>query len=106
MNSVTLILTTVSTEAQAQTLVDTIMAYRLAGCAQIDAPITSTYWWKGQLESASEIRCWFKVPASTQATVMQAIKDHHPFDVPQIVAIQAEALPDYATWLEDAVQKS
>ena len=48
--------TTFGSAAAAEACVTAIVGDRLAACGQIDGPISSTYWWQGRLETATEWR--------------------------------------------------
>ena len=73
---------------------------RLAACAQISGPIKSIYWWKGKIEEAEEWACTLKSRKDLYKTIEKEIRALHPYDVPQIVAIDIDsALPDYAEWI-------
>jgi periplasmic divalent cation tolerance protein len=48
------VVTTAGTKADAQQIARAVVEKRLAGCVQIIGPITSTYWWQGEIETAEE----------------------------------------------------
>ena len=48
------VVTTTETKADAQAIARALVEKRLAGCVQIIGPITSTYWWQGEIETAEE----------------------------------------------------
>jgi periplasmic divalent cation tolerance protein len=80
---------------------------RLAACAQISGPIKSIYWWKGKIEEAEEWVCTLKCRKDLYKTIEKEIRALHPYDVPQIVAIDIDsALPDYAEWIYGETGKS
>jgi periplasmic divalent cation tolerance protein len=73
---------------------------RLVSCAQISGPITSTYWWKGKIETAEEWVCTVKTTARLYPKVETMIRDLHPYDIPEIIAMNVEnTLPAYADWV-------
>ncbi len=79
---------------------------RLAACAQISGPITSTYWWDGQVEEATEWVCTLKSTAGLYEKVEAAIRELHPYDLPEIIAINVEkTLPAYADWVRKETAK-
>ena len=78
----------------------TVVVRRLASCAQISGPIKSTYWWKGKMEEATEWVCTLKTTSGLYTTVEDAIREFHPYELPEIIAIDIEkALPAYADWV-------
>ena len=48
------VFTTTATKADAQAIARAVVERRLAGCAQVIGPITSTYWWQGKVETTQE----------------------------------------------------
>jgi periplasmic divalent cation tolerance protein len=48
------VITTTEAEADAQAIARALVEKRLAACVQIIGPITSTYWWQGEIETAEE----------------------------------------------------
>lgn len=81
----------------AQSLVDA----RLAACVQIDGPITSTYRWNGRIETSGEWRCVVKTRGDLFEQVDRAIRELHPYDVPQVLAVPVlVGSRAYLDWLE------
>jgi periplasmic divalent cation tolerance protein len=87
----------------AQTLVDA----RLAACVQIEGPITSTYRWKGRVETSPEWRCTAKTRRDLFEQIDRAIREIHPYEVPQILAVPIVAgSQSYLDWLgEELAEK-
>ena len=48
------VITTTETKSDAQAIARAVVQKRLAGCVQIIGPITSTYWWQEEIETAEE----------------------------------------------------
>ena len=59
-----LVTTTVGTPEQASDLARWAVERRLAACAQVDGPITSTYRWDGAVRVEQEWRIVFKATAA------------------------------------------
>lgn len=84
----------------AQTLVEEA----LAGCVQIAGPIHSVYQWQGKVESADEWLCLIKTAASRYAQLEQRIRQMHPYQVPEIIAVPISlGSADYLKWLSAAL---
>ncbi|MEO1615810.1 MAG: divalent-cation tolerance protein CutA [Planctomycetota bacterium] len=91
--------TTVGTKKGAQALAAAILESRTAACVQIEGPIESHYVWKGQLQCEPEYRLWIKSTSDRQEQLMEAVRSHHPYEVPQIVAFEASRVDgDYLQW--------
>ena len=96
------VLTTLPTQAQAQHIAEAIVRQRLAACAQILGPITSTYWWKGQVEKTEEWLCLLKTRQEHYTQLEAALRQLHPYEVPEIIALPILAgFPPYLTWLQE-----
>lgn len=96
------VLTTTSSKADAQAIADALVAQRLAACVQVIGPITSTYRWQGQVETAEEWLCIAKSRGDLYAVVEQAIRAVHPYEEPEILAVPVTAgSASYLRWLDD-----
>lgn len=72
----------------------------LAACVNILPGITSIYSWKGQIESAQEHLLFIKSAASSYSAIETAIRNHHPYELPEIIAAPIErGLPEYINWI-------
>jgi periplasmic divalent cation tolerance protein len=72
----------------------------LAACVNILPNITSIYAWQGQIESAQEHLLFIKSMASNYSAIEMAIRNHHPYELPEIIAVPIErGLPEYINWI-------
>jgi periplasmic divalent cation tolerance protein len=79
-----------------------LVEQRLAACVNVMAECTSLYRWRGAIESATETPVVIKTPASRYAALEQAIRQLHPYELPEIVALPVDAgLPDYLAWVAE-----
>jgi periplasmic divalent cation tolerance protein len=96
------IVTTTATKEDAQRIAQTLVEARLTACVQIVGPITSTYRWRGEIETAQEWQCVAKTRGDLYARVEETIRRTHSYEVPEIVALPIVAeSPDYARWLDE-----
>jgi periplasmic divalent cation tolerance protein len=94
------LLTTTATRADAEAIARALVERRLAGCVQVAGPISSTYWWQDEVETAEEYLCLIKSSGEAYPALETAIRELHPYDVPEILAFPVVAgNPDYLTWL-------
>jgi periplasmic divalent cation tolerance protein len=99
---VLIVLTTTSTTEEAESLANGLVESRLAGCVQILSKITSVYAWEGKIAKDSEHLLLIKTLPEKYETVEEYILDHHSYDTPEIVAIDAEKVSaGYLKWLTD-----
>ncbi|GER88949.1 divalent-cation tolerance protein CutA [Dictyobacter vulcani] len=78
--------TTIDTREGEQKIAESLVGSHLAACVQVSGPITSTYWWKGQIETAQEWTCTAKTRKDLYSAVEQAIRVAHSYEEPEIVA--------------------
>lgn len=98
------VFTTVDSTDAANAIARVLVERRLAACVQILGPIQSTYWWEGKVESAEEWLCLIKTVADAYTDVEQAIRENHPYDVPEILAVPVTAgHSGYLAWIRDQI---
>jgi periplasmic divalent cation tolerance protein len=94
--------TTSETQADAERLARGLVEAGLAACAQVSGPITSFYRWNKKLETAAEFRVAVKFAAANSGKVADWLIAHHPYEVPQWVAVRADAATkNYLMWVVD-----
>lgn len=75
---------------------------KLAACANIVEGVRSIYAWKGAVHDDSEVQLLIKTRRARFEALRDWILEHHPYDVPEILAIPIEAgSSDYLAWLEE-----
>lgn len=97
--------TTLPDQDAAERLADRLVQDRLAACAQVVGPISSTYRWKEEVERASEWYCHLKTTLARLPALQARIRELHPYDVPEIIAVpilQGDAA--YLEWVQEAVR--
>jgi len=95
------VITTTDTKADAQAIADALVERRLAGCIQVIGPITSTYRWQGEIETASEWLCVIKSRQDLYDALEAAILEMHPYDVPEILVTPVTGGSEsYLDWLD------
>ena len=98
--------TTVGKAEEAKDLACRIVAERLAACAQY-MPISSVYWWKGKMESASEFLLLAKTRSSLAAKLVAFIRQHHSYELPEILVTPIQGgLGDYLSWVQSETKKA
>jgi len=76
---------------------------RLAACANIVPQIESIYRWQGKIESSTEVFVIFKTTHGRLRQLEQRLREMHPYEVPEIVALQVcDGLRDYLNWIVES----
>ena len=98
------ITTTTEKKAEAEIIARALIEGCLAACVQIVGPITSTYSWKGQIETAEEWQCLIKTRADLFGEVERSIKAIHSYETPEIIAFYIkEGSQEYLNWMGEVL---
>jgi periplasmic divalent cation tolerance protein len=96
--------TTLPNQAAADELAATLVAERLAACAQVLGPVSSTYRWKGRVEQAQEWYCNLKTAIGRLPELQQRIRELHPYEVPEVIALPiSTGNEQYLDWIRAEV---
>jgi len=91
---------TAPTQEEASRLGRLAVESRLAACAQVSGPLTSTYWWEGAVCVADEWLCVLKTTADMVAPLTDVVRAAHSYDTPEIVVTPVVGGDeDYLTWV-------
>lgn len=100
------VMTTTANMTDAQRIAQVVVENRLAGCVQILGPMRSMYWWEGEIRSSEEYLCLIKTRADAYDALAEAIREAHPYDVPEILAVPVtHGSEQYLNWLNSEISK-
>ena len=94
-----LVLTTLPSRDAAQTIARTLVQERLAACVQILDGLLSIYRWEGRIDESAECQLVAKTTPAAAAALMERLRALHPYDVPEILSLDATASAAYGAWL-------
>ncbi|MCA8970624.1 MAG: divalent-cation tolerance protein CutA [Planctomycetes bacterium] len=97
-----LLITTVDDEAVARRLARGWVESRIAACVSIVPGVSSTYRWKGRVETATEqlLLVKFACDADEVEDRVARLSETHPYDVPELVVLDPTCVaPAYLRWL-------
>jgi len=101
-----MIVTTTARMQDASRIAERLVEQHLAGCVQIAGPMLSTYRWENEIQRSEEYMVIIKSRADLYEQVETAIKEIHPYEVPEIVGINVEAgSNEYLGWLAGELRK-
>jgi periplasmic divalent cation tolerance protein len=101
---VMVVLTTVGNEDDAARLARALVERRLVACVNVVPGVRSIYRWQGAIQDDRELLLLVKTTAARLSEVTVALAELHPYDVPEVVALEAAMVaPSYAAWLRDCV---
>ena len=101
-----LVITNCPDEACANAIALAAVEARLAACVNILPRVQSVYRWQGAVEAASEVPLLIKTTAAAYPALEAKIRELHPYELPEIVALDiARGLPAYLAWLAAETQQ-
>lgn len=101
MNEILLVMTNLPDAASAKKLARRLMEERAAACVNQLAPCTSTYRWKNNIETATEVPLLIKTTQAAYPRLEKLIREAHPYELPEIIAVLVTAgLPSYLDWVD------
>ena len=99
------VMVSVESEEDGAKIADLLLEKRLAGCVQILGPMTSHYRWQGKIERGAEYLCIIKSRRDLYDQVEAAIKEVHPYEVPEIMALTViDGSSEYLAWLDQQLE--
>ncbi len=95
-----LVITNCPDEETANRIALAVVEEKLAACVNILPRVQSIYRWQGAVESAVEVPLLIKTTAANYPALEAAIRQRHPYDLPEIIALPVAAgLPAYLNWV-------
>lgn len=101
-----IVFTSVPDILQAEALAETIVAVRLAACVQILPSMTSVFVWEGKVQKEAENLLLIKTLPEKYEELERFIKEHHSYDVPEIIAVAADKVSGpYLEWMQGVMSE-
>jgi periplasmic divalent cation tolerance protein len=95
-----MVITAVPNKTVARNICNIAIDESLAACCQIIGPIESHYIWKNRKEVGKEYLCFMKTALKQYKKLEKAIKNNHPYEIPEIIAIKiSQGFQPYLNWL-------
>jgi periplasmic divalent cation tolerance protein len=79
-----------------------VVELRLAACVNVIAGVTSVYRWEGAIQEERESTLLLKTRMARVEELTAAIREMHPYDVPEVIAVPLEPSagnPAYLDWI-------
>ena len=83
----------------ARRIADALVEARLAACVSVLPGMVSTYRWQGAIERADEVLLVAKTVADRRDALQARLVALHPYELPEVIVVEAAATPAYAGWL-------
>lgn len=96
--------TTIGSRDAGTKLSEMLVAERLAACVQMVPGLRSVYLWKDEVQRDDETLLIIKTTQHRWADLKSRIKEIHPYEVPELVALPVTAgFPAYLEWIGESV---
>lgn len=107
MESVLLVMTNMPDAASAAQLARGLVEAELAACVNCMPGVRSVYRWQGAIEEAEETTLLIKTMPHLYAALESAIRQAHPYQVPEIIAITPSGgWQPYLAWIAGETRKN
>ena len=101
-----IILTTVSTEEEGQSIANILVEKDLAACVNIIPKISSVYRWEGQIQSEPEVLLFIKTTKDLETKVYREVQNVHSYDIPELITLPiTNGSEAYLDWMTNPVGK-
>ncbi|MGB0894158.1 MAG: divalent-cation tolerance protein CutA [Parashewanella sp.] len=100
-----LVITSLPTMQSAEQLAGDIIKEKLAACVQCYPQVSSFYIWESQLCQDTEVLLHIKCLSTKLIELEHYIQQHHPYDVPQFIALPINyGSTPYLDWMKTTTQ--
>ena len=100
-SSLLIVITSLPTLEQAQTIARKLVENRLAACVQIQQGVKSIYRWDGKICEENEVLLSAKTSRVLWEEIRVFIQNNHPYVLPEIMAFTpADCEQQYGQWVE------
>lgn len=100
-----IVLSTAGSEEEARRIARHLVEEQLAACVNIVPQIESIYRWQGKVESSQEWLLMIKTTSERFASVRDAIRALHSYELPECIAISVEdGSAAYLEWIGQSVK--
>ena len=101
MKGYCVVLTTLGSEEDAQKMINAILENKLAACLQT-THIGSHYTWNGKVCHDQEVLVLFKTSWALYDTLESKIRELHPYETPEIIAVDIKkGFKEYLDWIDE-----
>ena len=102
MTDLILVLTT-APEDEAETLARTLVEEHLAACVNVQAPMTSVYWWKGKIERDAESQVVIKTTRARLEALAARLAELHSYELPELLVVPVMwGTEGYLAWVKSS----
>lgn len=100
-----IILTTVSSKEEGESIASKLVEKKLAACVNILPKMTSVYRWENKINKDDEFLLIIKTAEYLEQEVYDFIKNNHSYEVPEIITLDIKNIDKkYSEWLNSSIE--
>jgi periplasmic divalent cation tolerance protein len=101
-----LVLCTFPNSEDAAGAAERLVSEGLVACVNLLRDVRSIYFWAGEIVNATEVLCLLKTRADRFDELAARLRELHPYEVPEIVAVKPSAVNEpYLNWVISETSK-
>ena len=101
-----IVLITCPNKEVSEQIANALLEQKLAACVNIMTPVISLYSWGGEINRDEEMLLIVKSRADLFEELIPAVKNVHPYDVPEIIALPIiMGSQDYLGWIDEVTRQ-
>ena len=106
VESIIMVIVTTNSKLEAQKIITNLLKKRIIACGNIIGPISSSFWWKDNIEHSEEFLLFMKSKMSLYKKLEDEVLKLHSYDVPEIVVLPiVEGSKPYLDWITASVNQ-
>lgn len=96
-------MSTVSSQIEAEQIGEELVTQELAACVNVIPGVTSFYRWENKTQKGQECVLIVKIRMANFEKVKNVIREHHSYELPEIIALPIVAGDDdYLRWIDES----
>jgi periplasmic divalent cation tolerance protein len=100
-----IVFVTAGNREEAVKIVRTLLEEKLIACGNIVDPVSSLFWWQGEIEEEKEALVIMKSHEKLFKKLSKRVTELHSYDVPEILALPiVDGSPSYLDWLKNCLE--
>ncbi len=104
MSEAIVVLVTLPSMEEAQSLGRTLVEERLVACANLLPPIRSIYRWEGEVQEGNEVLVLLKSTTARFEALRARVVELHPYACPEVIALPVQQGHEpYLRWIDESV---